>query len=134
MSEPRMRPRAAWHPYALLLPTVLVLGTFFVYPLLLGLYRSFFRWDLLAEPVFVGVGHYRSLFASGELVEIVGRTLATLKGEALPAGATVLYRLEDETEDKATAIKRLTAYEALLYRWMNTPMEGTRRTPGAPDN
>ncbi|MEQ9633095.1 MAG: hypothetical protein RLN94_15365 [Roseovarius sp.] len=66
--------------------------------------------------------------------EIVGRTLATLKGEAVPAGATVLYRLEDETEDKATAIRRLTAYEALLYRWMNTPMEGTRRTPGAPDN
>ena len=55
-------------------------------------------------------------------------------GEAVPAGATVLYRLEDETEDKAIAIRRLTAYEALLYRWMNTPMEGTRRTPGAPDN
>ncbi|MDM8167486.1 hypothetical protein [Roseovarius sp.] len=70
----------------------------------------------------------------GYEAEIVGRTLATLKGEAVPAGATVLYRLEDETEDKATAIKRLTAYEALLYRWMNTPMEGTRRTPGAPDN
>ncbi|KZY32827.1 hypothetical protein A3731_21510 [Roseovarius sp. HI0049] len=66
--------------------------------------------------------------------QIVGRTLATLKGEAVPAGATVLYRLEDETEDKAIAIRRLTAYEALLYRWMNTPMEGTRRTPGAPDN
>lgn len=69
-----MRPRAAWHPYALLLPTVLVLGTFFVYPLILGVYRSFFRWDLLAEPVFVGAAHYRSLLASGELIDIAGRT------------------------------------------------------------
>jgi len=74
MSEPRMRPRARWHPYALLLPTVLVLGTFFVYPLVLGFYRSFYRWDLLAEPVYVGLGHYASLLGSGELIAIVGRT------------------------------------------------------------
>jgi ABC-type sugar transport system permease subunit len=70
-----MRPRQAWHPYALLGPTLLVLGTFFVYPLLLGLYRSFFRWDLLTEPVWVGAGHYRSLLQSGELLDILGRTL-----------------------------------------------------------
>ncbi|MEQ8988056.1 MAG: hypothetical protein RID15_09995 [Marinovum algicola] len=66
--------------------------------------------------------------------EIVGRTLAALKRGDSPARGAVIYRLEEETEDKAIAIKRLTAYEALLYRWMNTPMEGTRRTPGAPDN
>lgn len=66
--------------------------------------------------------------------QIVGRTLAALKSGDTPAAAAVTYQLEDETEPRAIAIKRLTAYEALLYRWMNTPMEGTYRTIGAPDN
>ncbi|MEQ9675259.1 MAG: hypothetical protein RLO10_12445, partial [Roseovarius indicus] len=66
--------------------------------------------------------------------QIVGRTLAALKSGDTPASAEVTYQLENETESRAIAIKRLTAYEALLYRWMNTPMEGTYRTPGAPDN
>lgn len=66
--------------------------------------------------------------------QIVGRTLAALKSGDTPAAAAVTYQLEDETESRAIAIKRLTAYEALLYRWMNTPMEGTYRTIGAPDN
>lgn len=66
--------------------------------------------------------------------DIVGRALATLKGEDGADVGEVFYPLERETEDKAIAIKRLTAYEALIYRWMNTPMEGTYRTPGAPGN
>lgn len=70
-----MRPRKGWHPYALLLPTLIVLGTFFLYPLLLGLYRSFFRWDLLTEPQWVGAAHYASLLDSGELLGIASRTL-----------------------------------------------------------
>ena len=70
-----MRPARRWHPYALLLPTAAVLGVFFIYPLLLAVYRSFFAWDLLTEPTYVGAAHYELLFASGELVAILGRTL-----------------------------------------------------------
>ncbi len=75
MKQSAMTPVRAWHPYALLLPTLVVLGSFFVYPLLLALWRSFFAWDLLTEPVFVGAAHYASLWQSGELVAIAGRTL-----------------------------------------------------------
>lgn len=70
-----MKPARRWHPYALLAPTLLVLGTFFIYPLLLALYRSFYSWDLLTEPEYVGAEHYRGLVASGELASIAGRTL-----------------------------------------------------------
>lgn len=70
-----MRPARPWHPFALLLPTVAVLGLFFIYPLLLALYRSLFAWDLLTPPRFVGTAHYRVLLASGELGEIALRTL-----------------------------------------------------------
>jgi ABC-type sugar transport system permease subunit len=65
-----------WHPYALLLPTALILGLFFLYPLLLAGYRSFFAWDLLTEPTFVGADHYRVLFGSGELGALALRTLS----------------------------------------------------------
>ncbi len=119
MSEPRMRPRAAWHPYALLLPTVLVLGTFFVYPLLLGLYRSFFRWDLLAEPVFVGVGHYRSLFASGELVEIVGRTLGysvVVVALSMTLGLTLAVWLN--RQGTVYALVRGAIFSAYIVSWV----------------
>ncbi len=71
-----MQPVRRWHPYVLLLPTVLVLGTFFVYPLLLAAYRSFFAWDLLTEPRYVGIEHYRQLFHGGEVWAISARTLS----------------------------------------------------------
>jgi len=60
----------------MLLPTALILGLFFIYPLLLAGWRSFFAWDLLSEPTWVGTGHYRALLDSGELAAVVGRTLS----------------------------------------------------------
>jgi len=60
----------------MLLPTALILGLFFIYPLLLAGWRSFFAWDLLSEPTWVGAGHYRALLDSGELAAVVGRTLS----------------------------------------------------------
>jgi ABC-type sugar transport system permease subunit len=71
-----MRPTRAWHPVLLLLPTLAVLGLFFVYPLGLAAYRSLFSWDLLTEPRFVGTANYQSLLSSGQLWEITWRTLS----------------------------------------------------------
>lgn len=71
-----MRPTRPWHPYLFLLPTAAILGLFFIYPLGLAVYRSFFAWDLLTEPRSVGAEHYAALWSSGELTAIIGRTLA----------------------------------------------------------
>jgi sn-glycerol 3-phosphate transport system permease protein len=71
-----MQPARGWHPFALLAPTIAVLGLFFVYPLGLAVWRSFFAWDLLTEPRYVGAAHYRVLLESGELGAIVMRTLS----------------------------------------------------------
>src|SRR5947208_983657 len=70
-----LRPTKTWHPAALLAPTGLVLGVFFVVPLLIAGYRSFFSWDLLTPPEAVGLANYRALWASGELSGVVLRTL-----------------------------------------------------------
>jgi ABC-type sugar transport system permease subunit len=71
-----LAPARRWHPYALLMPTALVLGVFFLFPLGVAAYQSFFAWDLLTEPTPVGAAHYQELWRSGELVAILGRTLA----------------------------------------------------------
>ncbi len=71
-----MKPARRWHPLALLAPTTLILGLFFIYPLALAFYRSFFAWDLLTDPQYVGAEHYRVLLESGHLFEIVWRTLS----------------------------------------------------------
>ncbi len=69
-----MRPSSRLHPYLFLLPTLAILGLFFIYPLLLAAYRSFFAWDLLTEPVYVGTSHYAELWSSGALAAVIGRT------------------------------------------------------------
>ncbi len=71
-----MRPRRPADPYLMLAPTMLVLGLFFVVPLCVAAYRSFFRWDLLTDPRPVGFANYASLVRQGTLVDTALRTLA----------------------------------------------------------
>lgn len=70
-----MQPRRPSHPYWMLAPTLGLLGLFFIVPLLLAAYRSFFAWDMLTEPRWVGTANYAALAASGELAGAVSRTL-----------------------------------------------------------
>jgi ABC-type sugar transport system permease subunit len=70
-----VRPRRAWHPWLMLGPSLAVLVVFFLVPVGLAAYQSFFAWDLLTPPEYVGVANYRALAAGGELWKILGRTL-----------------------------------------------------------
>lgn len=70
-----MTPRAPWHPWAMLGPTLALLLAFFVLPIGVAGYESLFSWDLLTPPRFVGGGNYRALAAHGELLHIALRTL-----------------------------------------------------------
>ena len=70
-----MTPRARWHPWAMLGPTLALLLAFFVLPIGVAGYESLFSWDLLTPPRFVGAGNYRALAAHGELLHIALRTL-----------------------------------------------------------
>lgn len=45
------------------LPFMVVYIAFMVYPLLSGLYVSFFKWDILSTPSFLGLANYRTLFS-----------------------------------------------------------------------
>ncbi|WP_437635063.1 carbohydrate ABC transporter permease [Sorangium sp. So ce854] len=70
-----MKPRHPLSPYLLLLPTAAFLAVFFLVPLLLAAKNSFYAWDLLTPPRYVGLRNYEVLAASGELTGTLLRTL-----------------------------------------------------------
>ena len=71
-----MKPVTRTQPLWLLLPMIAALGVFFVYPLLSALRTSFYDWDLLTPPRFVGLANdhgldveiQRALLAAGIIV------------------------------------------------------------------
>ncbi len=70
-----MNPRARWHPWAMLGPTLALLVVFFLLPIGVAAYQSLFSWDLLTPPRFVGTANYSALAAHGELLHVALRTL-----------------------------------------------------------
>lgn len=70
-----MTPRAGWHPWAMLGPSLALLVVFFIVPIGLAGYESFFSWDLLTPARFVGGANYRLLAVHGGLLAIALRTL-----------------------------------------------------------
>ena len=70
-----MRPRARWHPWGMLGPTLALLVVFFVVPIGVALVESFFSWDMLTPPRWVGGANYEAIARHGELLGIVLRTL-----------------------------------------------------------
>lgn len=70
-----MKPRHPLLPYLLLLPTAAFLTVFFLVPLLLAVKNSFYTWDLLTPPRYVGLRNYEVLAESGELLGTLLRTL-----------------------------------------------------------
>ena len=70
-----MRPRAPWHPWAMLGPTLVLLAGFFVVPIGVAAYESLFSWDMLTPPRWVGGANYAALAAHGQLLDIALRTL-----------------------------------------------------------
>ena len=71
-----MTPRARWHPWAMLGPTLVLLAVFFLVPIGVAAYESFFSWDLLTPARFVGTSNYAALAAHGDLLHIALRTTA----------------------------------------------------------
>ena len=45
------------------LPVMIVFALFMIYPLIFGLYISFFKWDILGTPSFLGLQNYADLLA-----------------------------------------------------------------------
>jgi len=118
-----VRPRAAWHPWLMAGPTALVLVAFFVVPVGAAAYQSLFSWDLLAPPAYVGLGNYRKLWASGELVSVA---LTTLRYSAMVvAGAMGLglgLALLLDRPGRFFAAARASIFSAYVVSWVSVAL------------
>ena len=54
--------RVDWGAYLYLMPVVLILLSFHVLPIFYSLAVSFYEWDLIGSPYFVGTNNYKQLF------------------------------------------------------------------------
>src|SRR4051812_47489975 len=58
-----LRTKPVLFPILLLAPAVVLFAVFVIYPIMKTITLSFYDWNGLAQPVFVGVANYRELAA-----------------------------------------------------------------------
>jgi ABC-type sugar transport system permease subunit len=115
-----LKPSSRLAPYALLAPTLLLLGVFFVYPLGVAAKQSFYAWDLLTLPRFVGLDNYRALVESGELADSIWTT--TLYSVVVVTGATVtglLLALALDRPGRVASFVRGAIFSAYVVSWVS---------------
>jgi len=115
-----VKPSRPAQPFWLLSPMLGALGVFFVYPLLSALRTSFYEWDLLTPPRFIGLGNYRAIFRSGELVGSLGTTL--LVSVIVVAGSLALglgLALAVHRPGRLAALARSAVFSAYVVSWVS---------------
>lgn len=114
-----MRPRARWHPWAMLAPTLALLVVFFLVPIAVAAYESVFSWDLLTPPRYVGSANYAALAAHGELLKVALRTLSysaivVLGTMSLGLGLALLV----DRPGRLFAFVRASVFSAYVVSWV----------------
>ncbi|HEX6478785.1 MAG TPA: sugar ABC transporter permease [Ktedonobacteraceae bacterium] len=66
------------------LPAIIPLLIFVIYPMMSALYLSFTNWQLVGAPVMRGGGNYTALFGDGQFLQSLLVTLEISVGTALP--------------------------------------------------
>jgi len=80
--------RGRWFGYIYGGPVIIAFLVFNLYPMVLGLYLSFTKWDILSPPTFIGLGNWADLFKDDLLLRAVLQTL--YYAVVSVAGATAL--------------------------------------------
>ncbi len=80
--------RGRWFGYIYGGPVIIAFLIFNLYPMVLGLYLSFTKWDILSPPTFIGLGNWADLLKDDLLWRAVLQTL--YYAVASVAGATAL--------------------------------------------
>jgi sn-glycerol 3-phosphate transport system permease protein len=112
-------PRAPWHPWAMLLPTLVLLGVFFLVPVGVAVVQSLFSWDLLTPARFVGFANYRALATHGALAYVALRTLgysAIVVGGTMSLGLALALLLDRPS--KLFAFVRASVFSAYVVSWV----------------
>ncbi len=103
----------------MILPTVLVLVTFFVVPLINALRYSVTRWDLLTPPEPAGLSNYGQIIESGQLAQVATRTFTF--GVVVVVGSTslgLLLAVLLRREGRLFAFVRGAVFSAYVVSWV----------------
>ncbi len=80
--------RGRWFGYIYGGPVIIAFLIFNLYPMVLGLYLSFTKWDILSPPTFIGLGNWADLLKDDLLWRAIAQTL--YYAVASVTGATAL--------------------------------------------
>ncbi|HEY3252327.1 MAG TPA: sugar ABC transporter permease [Polyangiaceae bacterium] len=115
-----MKPSRLSDPYWMLLPTLLLLFLFFVFPLGMLVKHSLFSWDLLTPARYVGLANYRSLWRSGELWQTFSTTLSMSTAVVLGSMAAGLgLALLLDRPGRWAAFVRGAVFSAYVVSWVS---------------
>ena len=107
----QQRFREAFWGWLFILPTVLVLGSFTVFPALIAGYYSFTRFDFLSPPRFTGWSNYARALSDPVLGQVTSNTLLMCLG--VPIGMAVALALATLLTDRQLRFAPL--YRALFF-------------------
>jgi ABC-type sugar transport system permease subunit len=114
-----VKPRASWHPWVMLTPTLALLVFFFIVPVAVAAWESLFSWDLLTPPRYVGLENYRVLAAHGVLAGIALRTAGY---SVLVVSGTMAFGLAlallVQRPGRLFAFVRATIFSAYVVSWV----------------
>ena len=114
-----MKPRATWHPWAMLVPTLALLVVFFIVPIGVAAYESLFSWDMLTAPRYVGAANYRAIAAGGQLLHVALRTLgysAIVVAGTMTLGLALALLLD--RPGRLFAFVRASVFSAYVVSWV----------------
>jgi sn-glycerol 3-phosphate transport system permease protein len=115
-----VKPSRPSDPYWMLLPTLLLLFVFFVFPLGMLVKHSLFSWDLLTPARYVGLGNYRSLLRSGELWQTFSTTLSMSTAVVLGSmSAGLALALLLDRGGRWAAFVRSAVFSAYVVSWVS---------------
>lgn len=115
------RARQAVSGYGFAFPALLLFGLFAVYPMLRVLFLSFFDYDLLSAPEFVGLDNYRFLLEDQRFHGIVGNSIFYLLGTYVPTLLLALaLALALNTRMRGSAVLRLAYFLPVAMSWVVT--------------
>lgn len=126
------RGRATWAFFVA--PSLIFLLFFTVLPILTAGVLSFFRWDLISDPEFIGFGNYRELAGDGEFHASILHTLLFIAGyvpAVMVAGLGLAMALNRQR--RLRGLSRVIFFMpvvsawvavALIWTWMLNPRFG----------
>ncbi|WP_198586985.1 carbohydrate ABC transporter permease [Glycomyces xiaoerkulensis] len=132
--ERRKRLRSALEAYAMLAPSIIGFALFLITPIVVVVALSFYEWNFLSAPEFVGLDNYRELAGDERAMQSIGNTFYyVLLNIPIQTVLALLLALGVNSKIKARNAFRviyvlpwmaMPVALGVIWRWVFDPMNG----------